>query len=50
MIILYLLQFIAVLILGIMTLMGKEVSKTDFACCWIILLIELFLNLPNKVV
>jgi len=36
-----LIQFVIVLIGGIMTLASKRVSKFEFACCWIVLLMEL---------
>ena len=40
--ILNLIEFILVLSAGIQTLRQKTIPKTDFACCWIILLLEIF--------
>lgn len=40
--ILNLIEFIFVLSAGIQTLRQKTIPKTDFACCWIILLLEIF--------
>jgi len=40
--ILNLIEFILVLSAGIQTLRQKTIPKTDFACCWIILLLKIF--------